>query len=70
MYLNMLFHDNKTKLVYSNEPSQVHLSIPADGSSKRKAYKTCLKLSLQPKNRRLSKEDTVANIAETQQQRR
>ena len=42
-----LFSDDKTKLVYSNGPSQVHLSSPFSDGGNSTAYKTCLKLSIE-----------------------
>ena len=38
MYFRGLFSDNKTKLVYSNGLSQVHLSNPFSDGSNRTAY--------------------------------
>ena len=52
----------KTKLVYSNGPSQVHFSCPFKDGSKRTANKTCLKLS------KTEKAGAVASIAERQKQ--
>ena len=46
MYFRRLFTDKKTKLVYSNGLSQVHLSSPFIDGGNRTAYKTCLKLSI------------------------
>ena len=42
-----LFSDKKTKLVYSNGPSQVHLSYPVNDGNNKTAYKTCLKLLIE-----------------------
>ena len=47
MYLRRLFSDKKTKLVYSNGPSQVHCFCPFSDGSNRTAYKTSLKLSIE-----------------------
>ena len=47
MYFRGPFSDNKTKLVYSNGLSQVHLSSPFSDGSNRTAQKTCLKLSIE-----------------------
>ena len=47
MYFTRLFIDKKTKLVYSNGLSQVHLSSPFSDGGNRKVYKTCLKLSIE-----------------------
>ena len=66
MYLKRLFSDKKTKLVYSNGPSQVHFSCPFSDGSNRTAYKTCLKLLIETQKHRLAKESAVANIAEWQ----
>ena len=41
-----LFSDKRTKLVYSNGPSQVHLSCPVNDGKNRTALKTCLKFSI------------------------
>ena len=43
-----LFSDKKTKLVYSNGPSQVHLSYPVNNGNNKK---TCLKLSVEKQNK-------------------
>ena len=70
MYLRRLFSDMKTKLVYSNGPIQVHFSCPVSDGSNRTAYKACLTSNLKQnktkKKTRLTKEGTVANIAERQ----
>ena len=42
MYLRRLFSDKKTKLVYSNGLSQVHLSSLFSDGDNRTAYKKCL----------------------------
>ena len=39
MYLRRLFRDSKKKLVYSNGPSQGHLSYQVNDGSNMKAYK-------------------------------
>ena len=46
MYFRRLFSDKKTKLVYSNGLSQVHLSIPVSDVGNITAQTTCLKLSI------------------------
>ena len=46
MYLRRLLSDKKTKLVYSNGPSQGHFSCPFSDDTNRTACKTCLKLSI------------------------
>ena len=57
----------RKKIVYSNGPSQVHVSFPVNDDSNRTAYKTCLKFSMKThKKRRLAKEGVVANIVEGQ----
>ena len=56
----------KTKLIYSNELSQVHLCSPFSDGDNRTAYKTCLKLWIERQKCRLAKEGAVANIAEWQ----
>ena len=67
-----LFSDKKTKLVYSNGPSQVHLSYPVNDGNNKTAYKTCLKLSIEkPKKKnththKLAKEGVVVYTAERQ----
>ena len=67
MYLRQLFSDNKTRLVYSNGPRQVHFSCLFSDGSNRTPYKTCLNFSIEThKKRRLAKEGAVANIAEQQ----
>ena len=45
MYFRRLFSDKKTKLVYSNGLSQVHLSSPFSNGDNRTRHKTCKKLS-------------------------
>ena len=45
IYFGGLFSDKKTKLVYSNGLTQVHLSSPFSDGGNRTTYKTCLKLS-------------------------
>ena len=45
MYLRRPFSENKIKLVYSNGPTQVHLSCSANDGSNKTVYKTCLKYS-------------------------
>ena len=47
MYFTRLFIDKKTKLVYSNGLSQVHLSSSFSDGGNRTVYKTCLKLSIE-----------------------
>ena len=47
MYLRRLYSDKKTKLVYSNGLSQVHLSSPFSDGDNRTVYKKCLKLSIE-----------------------
>ena len=47
MYFTRLFSDNKTKLVYSNGLSQVHLSSPFTDADNRTAFKTCLKVAIE-----------------------
>ena len=47
MYLRRLFGDKKTKLVYPNGLSQVHLSSPFSDGDNRTVYKNCLKLSIE-----------------------
>ena len=64
IYFRGLFSDKKTKLIYSNGLSQVHLSSPFSDGGNRKVYKTCLKLSIETRSRRLAKEGAVANTAE------
>ena len=67
MYFKRLFSDKKTKLVYSNGPSQVYFSCPFSDGSNSTTHKTCLKLSIEThKKSRLAKEGAVANIAEWQ----
>ena len=67
MYLKQLFSDKKTKLIYSNGPSQMHFSCPFSDGSNRTTHKICLKLSIEThKKRRLAKKGTAANIAERQ----
>ena len=65
MYLKRLFSNKKSKLVYSNGPSQVHFSCPFSDGSNRKTHKICLKLSIEThEKRRLAKKGAAANIAE------
>ena len=72
MYFRRLFSDKKTKLVYPNGLSQVHLSSPFSNGDNRTRHKTCKKLStnyqetqkLQAIQRRC-----LPNIAERQQQK-
>ena len=66
MYFRRLFSDQKTKLVYSNGLCQVHLSSLFKDGGNRKAYETCLKLSLETQKRRLVKEGAVAYILKRQ----
>ena len=47
MYFRRLFSANKTKLVYSNGLSQVHLSSPFSDGGNRTVYTTCLKLTIE-----------------------
>ena len=47
MDFRRLFSDKKTKLVYSNGLSQVHLSSPFSDAGNRTAYNTCLQLSIE-----------------------
>ena len=54
MYFRRPFSDKKTKLVYSNGLSQVHLSSPFSDGGNRKAYKTCLKLSIETRKTQAS----------------
>ena len=55
----------RKQLIYLNGPRQVHLYCPVSDGNNRKAYKTCLKLSIGTrKKHRLAEEGTLANIAE------
>ena len=49
-----LFSDKKIKLVYSIGLSQVHLSSPSSNGDNIKAYKTCLKLSIETRKTQVS----------------
>ena len=42
MYFRQLFSGKKTKLVYSDGLSQVHLPSPFSDGGNRTTYKTCL----------------------------
>ena len=65
MYFRGLFSDNKTKLVYSNGLSQVHLSSPFSDGSNRTAYKNMFKIiNTGTKTLRLAEESAAANIVE------
>ena len=54
MYFRRLFRDKKTKLVYSNGLSQVHLSSPFSDGDNKTAFKTCLKLSIETQKKQTS----------------
>ena len=54
MYFRRLFSDKKTKLVYSNGLSQVHLSSPFTDGGIRIAHKTFLKLSIETQKKQAS----------------
>ena len=54
IYFRGLFSNKKTKLVYSNGLSQIHLSKPFSGGGNRKAQKTCLKLSIETRKTQAS----------------
>ena len=72
MYFRRLFSDKKTKLVYSNGLSQVHLSSPFSNGDNRTRHKTCKKLSTNYQETQKSQaiqRRCLANIAGRQQQK-
>ena len=72
MYFRRLFSDKKTKLVYSNGLSQVHLSSPFSNGDNRTRHKTCKKLSTNYQETQKSQaiqRRCLANIVGQQQQK-
>ena len=66
MYFRRPFSDKKTKLVYSNGVSQVHLSNPFSDAGNRTPYKMFKIINRDTKKRRPATEGAVANIAKQQ----
>ena len=54
MYFRGLLRDKKTKLVYSNGLSQVHLSSPFSDGDNKTTFKTCFKLSIETHKKKTS----------------